>query len=78
MVCNGVPPVEEARLFQYSTNSEITCVGDVAKRSCAVGEYEDRCYSEHVDQGVEGRLAQGCPIEQGVSLRELVQGMCDL
>jgi hypothetical protein len=26
MVCDRVPPVEEVRLFQYSTNSEITRV----------------------------------------------------
>jgi hypothetical protein len=77
MVCDRVPPVEEVRLFQYSTNGEITSVGDEVKWSCSVGEYEDRCYSERMDQGVECGLASYCPIKRGVSLCELVQGMCD-
>ena len=78
MICYGVPPVEEVRLFQNSPYSEIAGIRDEAKGSGVVREDEDRCYGERMDQGIKGGLACCCPIEWSVSLCELVQGMGDL
>jgi hypothetical protein len=75
---NRVPPVEEVRLFEDRSNSEVTSVCDESERGGTIWKHEDWCRGESSDKSIEGGLSSRGPIVGSVLLGELEERVGNL
>src|SRR5712672_952327 len=75
---NRVPAVEKVRLFQNGTESEVTSIGDDAKRKGGIREGEDGGDGKGVNEGAKGRFLGHGPNVGDVFLCESKERVCNL
>src|SRR5712671_3709295 len=75
---NRVPSVEKVGLYKNGTESEVTSIGDDAKRKGGIREGKDRGDGKGINEGAKGKFLGRGPNVGDVFLCESKERVCNL